>query len=113
MSINDEKLWAFGPWRYTESEKRFLYLIATQSGYFFHKHYAEFLGIAPNKRTAALIEKALWYGHVMQREYEQLSYGEIADLLRLPVNTVRSRLFRSRLALKQRLEPASRLDIEA
>jgi RNA polymerase sigma-70 factor (ECF subfamily) len=50
---------------------------------------------------------------LMLREYEQLSYGEIADLLQLPVNTVRSRLFRSRLALKQRLEPAARLDIEA
>jgi RNA polymerase sigma-70 factor (ECF subfamily) len=49
---------------------------------------------------------------LMLREYEQLSYTEIADLLRLPVNTVRSRLFRSRLALKKRLEPA-RLDIEA
>jgi DNA-directed RNA polymerase specialized sigma24 family protein len=45
---------------------------------------------------------------LMLREYEQLSYGEIADLLRLPVNTVRSRLFRSRLALRQYLEPASR-----
>jgi RNA polymerase sigma factor (sigma-70 family) len=50
---------------------------------------------------------------LMLREYEQLSYAEIADLLRLPVNTVRSRLFRSRLALKQHLEPAARLDIEA
>src|SRR5437764_13597945 len=70
MSITDEKPWAFFPWKYIESEKRFLYLIATQSGYFFHKHYADFLGIAPNKRTTALIEKALRYGHVMQREYE-------------------------------------------
>jgi RNA polymerase sigma factor (sigma-70 family) len=50
---------------------------------------------------------------LMLREYEQLSYTEIADLLRLPVNTVRSRLFRSRMALKQRLEPAAKLDIEA
>lgn len=74
MSIPDEKLWAFGPWRYTESEKRFLYLIATQSGYFFQKHYADFLGIAPNKRTTALIEKTLRYGHIMQREYEHGHY---------------------------------------
>ena len=74
MSSSDEKLWAFGSWRYTESEKRFLYLIATQSGYFFHKHYADFLGIAPNKRTSALIEKAHRYGHVMQREYEHGHY---------------------------------------
>ena len=32
--------------------------------------------------------------------------------LRLPVNTVRSRLFRSRMALKSSLEPAKRLDHE-
>jgi RNA polymerase sigma-70 factor (ECF subfamily) len=44
---------------------------------------------------------------LMLREYEQLSYAEIADLLRLPLNTVRTRLFRSRMALKSRLEPAS------
>jgi RNA polymerase sigma-70 factor (ECF subfamily) len=37
---------------------------------------------------------------LMLREYEQLSYAEIAAVLRLPVNTVRSRLFRSRMALK-------------
>jgi RNA polymerase sigma-70 factor (ECF subfamily) len=40
---------------------------------------------------------------LMLREYEQLAYSEIAELLRLPVNTVRSRLFRARLALKSRL----------
>jgi RNA polymerase sigma-70 factor (ECF subfamily) len=42
---------------------------------------------------------------LMLREYEQLSYEEIAELLRLPVNTVRSRLLRSRMALKSLLEP--------
>jgi len=46
---------------------------------------------------------------LMLREYEQLSYSEIAELLRLPVNTVRSRLFRSRMALKSYLEPAGKL----
>jgi DNA-directed RNA polymerase specialized sigma24 family protein len=45
---------------------------------------------------------------LMLREYEQLSYSEIAELLRIPVNTVRSRLFRSRLALKSHLESESR-----
>lgn len=43
---------------------------------------------------------------LLLREYEQLSYAEIGDLLRLPVNTVRSRLFRSRMALKQQLDPS-------
>lgn len=42
---------------------------------------------------------------LMLREYEQLSYEEIAELLRLPVNTVRSRLFRARMALNNFLEP--------
>jgi RNA polymerase sigma factor (sigma-70 family) len=42
---------------------------------------------------------------VMLREYEQLSYPEIAELLKLPVNTVRSRLFRARMALKEWLQP--------
>ena len=36
---------------------------------------------------------------LLLREFEQLSYVEIAELLALPVNTVRSRLFRARLAL--------------
>jgi RNA polymerase sigma-70 factor (ECF subfamily) len=47
---------------------------------------------------------------LMLREYEQLSYSEIAEVLRIPVNTVRSRLFRSRLALKGHLELETRTD---
>lgn len=66
-------------------------------------------------------EEGLWVRHALQqldpnereilmlREYEQLSYEEIADLLRLPVNTVRSRLFRARMALKELLEPKGRI----
>ena len=45
---------------------------------------------------------------LMLREYEQLSYAEIAELLRLPINTVRSRLFRARMALKSYLEPETK-----
>jgi RNA polymerase sigma-70 factor (ECF subfamily) len=42
---------------------------------------------------------------LMLREYEQLSYDDIAELLQIPVNTVRSRLFRARGELKALLEP--------
>ena len=41
---------------------------------------------------------------LMLREYDQLSYAEIAELKELPLTTVRSRLFRARMALKAMLE---------
>ena len=66
---------------------------------------------AGNHDAGIWLRKAL--GHLepsereilMLREYEQLSYGEIAAVLRMPVNTVRSRLFRARAALKNQLLP--------
>ncbi len=44
---------------------------------------------------------------LLLREFEQLSYAEIANLLELPLNTVRSRLFRARTALRNLLEPSA------
>jgi RNA polymerase sigma-70 factor (ECF subfamily) len=41
---------------------------------------------------------------VMLREFDALSYGEIAEALAIPLNTVRSRLFRARMALKENLQ---------
>jgi RNA polymerase sigma-70 factor (ECF subfamily) len=38
---------------------------------------------------------------LLLREYEDLGYDEIAIILRVPLNTVRSRLFRARMALKE------------
>jgi RNA polymerase sigma factor (sigma-70 family) len=40
---------------------------------------------------------------LLLREFEELSYAEIAELLKLPLNTVRSRLFRARAALRDLL----------
>lgn len=45
---------------------------------------------------------------LLLREFEELSYAEIADVLRLPVNTVRSRLFRARSALRDLLTTPQR-----
>jgi RNA polymerase sigma-70 factor (ECF subfamily) len=44
------------------------------------------------------------------REIDGCRYDEIADILELPVGTVRSRLFRARLALRDQLAP--RLHVE-
>lgn len=42
---------------------------------------------------------------LLLREFEQLSYAEIGNLLHIPLNTVRSRLFRARTALRALLDP--------
>ena len=72
--------------------------------------------LAPEPKIDRAPESVLWIRQAMEkldapereilmlREYEQLSYSDISELLRIPVNTVRSRLFRSRLALKGYLE---------
>jgi RNA polymerase sigma-70 factor (ECF subfamily) len=40
---------------------------------------------------------------LLLREFEELTYAEIAVVLNLPINTVRSRLFRARMALRELL----------
>jgi RNA polymerase sigma factor (sigma-70 family) len=71
----------------------------------------------PEPTTNSASDTALWVRRALEtleasereilmlREYEQLSYSEIAQLLRIRVNTVRSRLFRARMALRSCLEP--------
>jgi RNA polymerase sigma-70 factor (ECF subfamily) len=73
--------------------------------------------VAPDPSADSCLDEAIWVQRAIQqldadhrdilllREYEQLTYDEIAALLRLPVNTVRSRLFRARTALKSFLLP--------
>jgi RNA polymerase sigma-70 factor (ECF subfamily) len=45
------------------------------------------------------------------RELEGCRYDEIAEILELPAGTVRSRLFRARLQLRDQLAPAMRAEI--
>ena len=79
---------------------------------------------APEPKADGTPECVLWVRQAMERldapdreilmlrEYEQLSYSDIAELLRIPVNTVRSRHFRSRLALRSYLESEAKTDAD-
>jgi RNA polymerase sigma-70 factor (ECF subfamily) len=64
---------------------------------------------AAGQDTAAMMRQAVGRLDAMDREvlllreFEQLSYAEIGELLDLPLNTVRSRLFRARMALHELL----------
>jgi RNA polymerase sigma-70 factor (ECF subfamily) len=60
---------------------------------------------------AALAELSTEYRTILVlREIDGCRYEEIAEILDLPVGTVRSRLFRARLALRDQLSP--RLHVE-
>jgi RNA polymerase sigma-70 factor, ECF subfamily len=77
---------------------------------------------APEPKTDGTPDRVLWVRQAMEkldapdreilmlREYEQLSYSDIAELLRIPIKTVRSKLFRSRLALKSYLESEAKIN---
>ena len=79
---------------------------------------ATFLGAAGGIREPAVqhsIDAQVWLRQavgkletldreiLLLREFEQLSYAEIAELMDLRLNTVRSRLFRARMALRDLL----------
>ena len=80
---------------------------------------------APETGKHDATESALWVRRAVEkldpidreilllREFGQLSYAEIADLLELPLNTVRSRLFRARIALRDLLDPSAKDALQA
>ena len=63
------------------------------------------------KELAALVHAALdalpadWRQAVVLREIEGLSYEEIASAMNCPIGTVRSRIFRAREAISQKVKP--------
>jgi RNA polymerase sigma-70 factor, ECF subfamily len=73
---------------------------------------------APDPEAALWVRRALetldpeQRDIVMLREYEQLSYQEIADILKIPLNTVRSRLFRARMDLRTALSTRTAFQVK-
>lgn len=63
MNIKDEYLDALKDLGYTETEARFLYIVATHSGYFTAQQYLDFAGVKRGYRSDALARKLLSKKH--------------------------------------------------
>src|SRR5216683_2971554 len=64
------KLLIFG---YTDAEARFLYLVATHSGYFTVRQFLDFAQAKSGKRNARLVEKLFSLGHARAQRYTRRS----------------------------------------
>jgi hypothetical protein len=61
-----ERIAALG---YTESEARFLYVVATHSGYFTLRQFNAFAGVHRGGRSMTFAQKLLKHGHATMRDY--------------------------------------------
>jgi hypothetical protein len=87
MKIEEQNIAAIQAFGYTESEARFLYIVATHSGYFIPRQFIAFTGAKWGKRSTHFVEKIESRGHAGWREYPGIGgvyhlfakrlYGEI------------------------------------
>jgi hypothetical protein len=66
LPLHTEALRYFG---YTEEESRFLYLVATHSGYFTCQQFLRFIKTKPGKRSVAFARKIVEKKHASSKEY--------------------------------------------
>jgi hypothetical protein len=85
---------------YTDSEARFLYIVAVFSGYFTLGHFRAFTGSVYGKRPTSFAQKLLKQGHATVRDY--MRRGSIYHLFSRTV-TARSRKTTSATAKNTRL----------
>lgn len=71
MKIPDEHLAAIKALGYTEDEARFLYLVATFSGYFVPRQFLALSGANWGQRTDRLRKKLLTRGQAARREHDR------------------------------------------
>jgi hypothetical protein len=70
MKIEEHDIAAIKSLGYTEDEARFLYIVATHSGYFVPRQFISFSEIEWGKRSAKLAQKLESRGHACWREYQ-------------------------------------------
>jgi len=73
MDLPEDQLAHLRAFGYTEVEARFLYLVATHSGYFTVRQFLEFAHAKSGKRNARLVEKLFSLGHASARRYTRRS----------------------------------------
>jgi hypothetical protein len=73
MSIPEDQLAKLRAFGYTEVEARFLYLVATHSGYFTVRQFLDFVGAKSGKRNARLVEKLFSLSHASAQRYTRRS----------------------------------------
>lgn len=72
MNIRELDLAAIEDLGYTREEARFLYIVATHSGYFQPRQYVASNGLVPGKRAHRFTDKLERRGHVTWREYQDM-----------------------------------------
>jgi len=70
MNIAGNDIDAIRAFGYTEDEARFLYIVATHSGYFVPRQFLAFAGAKWGKRSTRFAEKIESRGHAAWREYQ-------------------------------------------
>jgi hypothetical protein len=73
MPISADQLAPLQSFGYTEVEARFLYLVATHSGYFTVRQFLDFAHAKSGKRNAHLIEKLFSQGQAATQRYRRRS----------------------------------------
>jgi hypothetical protein len=73
MNIQESQLSNLRACGYTEAEARFLYLVATHSGYFTVRQFLDFAVAKSGKRNARFVEKLFALGHVSAQRYTRRS----------------------------------------
>jgi len=73
MTIDESQLSNLCTFGYTKAEARFLYLVATHSGYFTVRQFLDFAHARSGKRNARLIQKLFEFGHASAQRYRRRS----------------------------------------
>jgi hypothetical protein len=78
MNVAENHIVSLMTFGYTESEARFLYIVAIHSGYFTLRQFLHFTGARRGKRSTQFARKVLNNGHASVRDY--LGHGSIYHL---------------------------------